>query len=99
MCYQCSPVLDKTYVPTFPSPLKTSLPPRPSLDRFERSRGKVCRGNLTDLVTPETVREEWDAITSFKEGALYPTTNGEAAGLLAQVSGGVGVGLLEFGEK
>ncbi|KAF2351560.1 MaoC-like domain, partial [Trinorchestia longiramus] len=50
--------------------------------RFERSTGAVCRGSLQEMVTPEAVRNSWDKITSF-EGALHPTSNEEAVGLLA----------------
>ncbi|XP_047737997.1 peroxisomal multifunctional enzyme type 2 [Hyalella azteca] len=51
--------------------------------RFERSQGQVLRGDLLQVVSPEQVRDAWPAITSFI-GALHPTSNEEAVGLLAK---------------
>ncbi|XP_066944489.1 peroxisomal multifunctional enzyme type 2 [Macrobrachium rosenbergii] len=50
--------------------------------RWERAKGKFCRTSVNEGVTPEAVRDNWDAITDFTDSD-HPTSNREATAILA----------------
>ncbi|XP_068206456.1 peroxisomal multifunctional enzyme type 2-like [Palaemon carinicauda] len=50
--------------------------------RWERARGKFCRTSVHESVTPEAVRDNWDAITDFTDSD-HPSSNREATAILA----------------
>ncbi|KAB7501939.1 Peroxisomal multifunctional enzyme type 2 [Armadillidium nasatum] len=50
-------------------------------DRWERTKGVMCRKSLAELVTPEAVRDNWEKISDFNE-AMHIESNTEAAALL-----------------
>ncbi|XP_076034051.1 peroxisomal Multifunctional enzyme type 2 isoform X1 [Oratosquilla oratoria] len=52
--------------------------------RWERSQGHVCRGSLSELVSPEAVRDNWTKICDF-ENSLHPEDGNEALGLLVGI--------------
>lgn len=41
------------------------------IDRWQRTRGMTVRDSANDRIFPEAVRDNWDAITDFKN-PLYP---------------------------
>ena len=53
-------------------------------DRWERAQGKFCRTSTHDSVSPEAVRDNWEAITDFTD-ADHPSSNREGMAILVGV--------------
>ena len=47
------------------------------VDRWQRSQGMALRESITELISPESVRDNWNQICDFENDPMYPESSQE----------------------
>lgn len=47
------------------------------VDRWQRSQGMALRGSITELISPESVRDNWNQTCDFENDPTYPDLSQE----------------------